>query len=58
MGTHRIGPDVSVLSDFLPVPGIGFLPTNVFVLQATEPVVVDTGLSLPGRGLMDAPKQR
>jgi glyoxylase-like metal-dependent hydrolase (beta-lactamase superfamily II) len=54
MQTRRISPDITVLSDMVPVPGIGFLPVNSFVLHAAEPVVVDTGLSLPGRGFMDA----
>src|SRR5512142_2633215 len=53
MHAYRAGRDVSVLSDQLPVPGLGFLPVNAFVLHAAEPVVVDTGLSLPGRGFMD-----
>ncbi|MET9802609.1 MBL fold metallo-hydrolase [Streptomyces sp. NPDC006368] len=52
---HRLGRDVTVLNDHLPVPGIGFLTVNAFVLHAAEPVVVDTGLSLPDRGFMDAP---
>ncbi|MDK1472342.1 MBL fold metallo-hydrolase [Streptomyces sp. 549] len=54
MEVHRVGRDISVLSDQLPVPGIGFLAVNAFVLHAAEPVVVDTGLSLPDRGFMDA----
>jgi glyoxylase-like metal-dependent hydrolase (beta-lactamase superfamily II) len=54
MNIHRIGRDVSILNDSMPVPGIGFLTVNAFVLHAAEPVVVDTGLSLPGRGFMDA----
>ena len=54
MEIHRIGGDVSVLNDQAEVPGVGFLPVNAFVLHGTEPVVVDTGLSLPGRGFMDA----
>lgn len=54
MQIHRIGRDVTVLNDHLPVPGVGFLPVNAFVLHAAEPVVIDTGLSLPGRGFMDA----
>lgn len=54
MDINRVGRDISVLSDQLEVPGIGFLPVNAFVLHASEPVVVDTGLSLPGRGFMDA----
>lgn len=54
MDIHRIGRDVSVLSDHLPVPGIGFLAVNAFVLHAAEPVVIDTGLGLPDRGFMAA----
>lgn len=54
MQIHRLNPDLTVLNDHLPVPGIGFLPVNAFVLHAAEPVVVDTGLSLPGRGFMEA----
>src|SRR3954468_19547815 len=54
MNKHRVGPGVNVLNDQLEVPEIGFLPVNAFVLQAAEPVVVDTGLSLPDRGFLDA----
>lgn len=54
MEINQIGREISVLSDQLEVPGIGFIPVNAFVLHASEPVVVDTGLSLPGRGFMDA----
>jgi hypothetical protein len=49
MKTHRIGSDVTVLNDHLDVPGIGFLDVNSFVLRASEPVVIDTGLGLPDR---------
>lgn len=49
MHTYRARPDVSVLSDYLEVPGLGFLPVNAFVIHAAQPVVVDTGLGLPGR---------
>ncbi len=52
MHIHRLGDDISVLCDQIAVPGIGFLPVNAFVLHAAEPVVIDTGLSLPGRGFM------
>lgn len=54
MEIHRLERDVSVLNDQLPVPGIGFIPINAFVLHAAEPVVVDTGHGLPGRGFMGA----
>jgi hypothetical protein len=51
---NHIGREISVLSDQQEVPGIGFIPVNAFVLHAAEPVVVDTGLSMPDRGFMDA----
>jgi len=54
MRVHRIRPDVSVLSDSLEVPGIGHLPVNAFVLHSAEPVVVDTGLGLADRNLLEA----
>ena len=49
METHKIGTDVTVLSDSAEVPGIGFLPVNTFVIHAEQPVVVDTGLSTPDK---------
>lgn len=53
METHRVN-DYTVLNDHLPVPTIGFLPINAFVLHAEQPVVVDTGVMLPERGFMDS----
>lgn len=53
LNTHRVRPDITVLSDHLPVPGVGFLPVNAFVLHATEPVVIDTGLGLPDRDFLE-----
>jgi glyoxylase-like metal-dependent hydrolase (beta-lactamase superfamily II) len=44
MHISRPAPDVVALSDVVPIPGLGFLPVNAYVLQAAEPVVVDTGL--------------
>ncbi|RFA29146.1 hypothetical protein CAI21_10260 [Alkalilimnicola ehrlichii] len=36
-------PDTHVLSYLYPVPTLGFVPINAFVIQAQEPVLVDTG---------------
>lgn len=52
MRTYPVGSDVTVLNDHLEVPGVGFLPVNAFVITAREPVVVDTGLSLPDRDFL------
>jgi hypothetical protein len=44
MQIHRADTDVTVLSDTIEIPGLGFLPVNCFVVHAEQPVVVDTGL--------------
>lgn len=54
MQVNRISPDVAVLADQAPIPGLGTLPVNAFVLHGREPLVVDTGLSVPGTGFLDA----
>ena len=56
MQTHQITSDVTLLSDSIEVPGIGFLPVNTFVLHSTQPVVVDTGLSTPDKDYVDRPR--
>lgn len=53
MNIHRIG-DVTVLSDYAEVPGLGFLPVNAFVLHAEQPVVIDTGLSTAEKDFVSA----
>lgn len=53
MNIHRIG-DVTVLSDYAEVPGLGFLPVNASVLHAEQPVVIDTGLSTPDKDFVSA----
>ncbi|MCX4584231.1 MBL fold metallo-hydrolase [Streptomyces sp. NBC_01481] len=53
MNTHKAGSDSTVLSDCLEVPGIGFIPVNAFVLHSSQPVVIDTGLSLPDRDFLN-----
>jgi hypothetical protein len=49
----RLNKDVSVIHDVAEVPGIGFLPVNSFVLHAEQPLVVDTGLSVPDRNFVE-----
>lgn len=41
---HRIGTDIDCLASSLPVPGLGAVPVNAYVIHATEPVLVDTGM--------------
>lgn len=53
MHTIGVGRDVTVLTTPFPIPGIGVLPVNAFLLRAAEPVVVDTGVGVPGTGFLD-----
>lgn len=41
-----------VLPSFLPVPGMGALPVNSFLLKGPEPMLVDTGLAALAEGFV------
>ena len=43
---YQVAPDVDVLPAYFPIPGFGILPVNAFLIKATQPVLVDTGLVL------------
>jgi flavorubredoxin len=36
--------DTHVLPSYFPIPGLGIVPVNAFLIMAKEPVLVDTGL--------------
>lgn len=39
-------PDTHVIPTYWPVPGLGTIPMNAFVVRAEEPVLVDTGVAI------------
>jgi flavorubredoxin len=47
-------PDIAILPAHFPVPGVGYLPINAFVIKATEPVLVDTGTGIESEEFMNA----
>jgi flavorubredoxin len=51
---YEIGSGIHIIPAYLPVPGIGVLPANSFVVDGDEPVLVDAG---PG-GLPDGDFER
>lgn len=51
---YQAGPDVHVLPANLPLPGVGVLPINAYLLLAEEPVLVDTGIGVDGEQFLDA----
>ncbi len=50
---YRVAPDVDVVPAYFPVPGLGILPINAFVLHSAEPVLIDTGFGLLSDEFMD-----
>jgi glyoxylase-like metal-dependent hydrolase (beta-lactamase superfamily II) len=38
-----VAPDTAVLPAYCPVPGLGVLPINAYLIQGAEPVLIDTG---------------
>jgi glyoxylase-like metal-dependent hydrolase (beta-lactamase superfamily II) len=43
--SRRVGPDTDLLPAYAPLPGLGVLPVNAFLIHAREPVLVDTGMA-------------
>jgi flavorubredoxin len=41
--SYKAAPDIDVVTSDFPIPGMGFVPINAFVVKAAEPVLVDTG---------------
>ena len=51
---YQAGADVHVLPANLPLPGVGVLPINAYVLLAEEPVLIDSGLGMDADQFLDA----
>ena len=52
--SRRVGPDTDLIPAYTPLPGLGVLPVNAFVVRAREPVLVDTGLAALRAGFLHA----
>lgn len=50
---YQAAPDVHVLPTNVPLPGIGVLPVNAYLLRAEEPVLIDAGIGAE-EGFIDA----
>jgi Metallo-beta-lactamase superfamily len=54
MPSRRVGPDTDMISAYTPLPGLGLLPVNAYVIHAGEPVLVDTGMTALREAFMAA----
>lgn len=43
---RKITDDIDILPSYYPIPGFGILPVNAFLIKASQPVLVDSGLGL------------
>jgi len=43
---YQVTSDIEILPAHFPIPGMGFLAVNAFVIKAGEPVLVDTGMGI------------
>lgn len=50
---QRVADDTHVITTWLPLPGLGMLPANAFLIQAREPVLVDAGVAALGEAAFD-----
>lgn len=50
----RISGAVSALTSHVPIPGLGLLPVNAFVLKSAAPVLIDAGLHADSSEFIDA----
>jgi glyoxylase-like metal-dependent hydrolase (beta-lactamase superfamily II) len=51
---YQGAPDVHVFPVNLPLPGVGVLPINAYLLMAEEPVLIDTGIGVDTDDFIDA----
>ena len=51
---YQVMPDIWVLPSHFPIPGMGFLAVNAFVIKGEEPVLVDTGMGVEPEEFMKA----
>lgn len=49
---RRVGADTDLLPAYAPLPGLGILPVNAYLIHAREPLLLDTGLAALGDDFM------
>lgn len=43
-GTRTVAPDTEAIASFFPIPTLGMVPVNAFLIRARQPVLIDTGV--------------
>src|SRR5512144_2277525 len=50
--SYTAAPDIEVITSNFPIPGLGFVPINAFVLKGPEPMLVETGAAIESQEVM------
>jgi flavorubredoxin len=50
----QLAPDIYILPAYFPIPGMGVIAINAFVIKGKEPVLVDTGMGMGSEEFMQA----
>src|SRR5690606_11145280 len=54
MPSCSVGADTDLLPAYVPLPGLGVLPVNAYLIHAREPERVDTGIAALRDGILPA----
>jgi glyoxylase-like metal-dependent hydrolase (beta-lactamase superfamily II) len=54
INAYTAAPDIDVLTSNFPIPGLGLVPVNAFVIKGSEPLLVDTGVAIERGDFMAA----
>lgn len=53
MEARNLTDDTVVFSSFVPLPGLGVLPVNAYLIKAKQPVLVDTGMGIESAAFLE-----
>jgi flavorubredoxin len=54
IGTSKVAADTTAFIAYCPLPGLGLLPVNSYLIQSKEPVLVDTNMAAVGEPYLKA----
>jgi flavorubredoxin len=54
VSSYKASQDIDVLTTNVPIPGLGLVPVNAFVIKGSEPLLVDTGTVAESNDFMTA----
>jgi flavorubredoxin len=57
-GSRRLDAQTTVFESYAPLPGLGVLPVNAYLVHAREPVLIDTGMATLHDDFMRALKEQ